>query len=324
MTSPVVSVVTPARDVGPWIGEAVDSVLAQTERDFEYIVIDDGSVDDTADQVRRRAAVDDRVRLVDGGGRGSAVARNIGIEQARAPLVAFLDGDDRWHPRFLQRELAVLARAPAAVGATFCHTLVMSATGRVVSARWQPSGTVDLDRMLVENCPPHNGSSLVVCRSCFDEAGLFDPAFPTATDLEMWLRITARSATPLFWGDRRYLLDMRIGRPGSVSLDRSARFADLETILAGYAPRMRRLHPGLAYVRPAVFAYRDGHDDTADRWADQALAAGRADLLRDAWGRALLTWHGAGPTGRACLRRARDAARSGTYRGLELIRGAGR
>ena len=67
-------------------------------------------------------------------------------------------------------------------------------------------------------------------------------------------------------------------------------------------------------MRPAVFAYRDGHDEIGDRWAAEARAAGTAALRRDVWGVALLAWHKAGPAGRARMRAARDAARGGVYR----------
>lgn len=316
--SPRVTVITPARDVGPWIGEAVDSVLAQTERDIEYLVVDDGSSDDTAEVVGRRA--DPRLRLLAGDGSGSGAARNRGLEQARAPFVAFLDGDDRWHPRFLERLLAAFDDVPPQVGAVFCHTRVMLPGGQVVAVRVQATGACDLDRLLAQNCPPHNGSSLLLRRSCFDDAGLFDTSLCSAVDFDMWLRIAARSATPLFWGLRRYLLDMRLGRPGAVSADRGARFAALETILARFAPAMSRLPAGLAYVRPAVFAYRDGFDDHGDRWAAHALAVGPGPLLRDGWGRELLAWHHAGPGGRPWLRSGRGHARAGVYRGLAAAR----
>ncbi|HXV94168.1 MAG TPA: glycosyltransferase [Pseudonocardia sp.] len=318
MPEPLVSVITPAYNVGPWIGAAVDSVLAQTERRFEYLVVDDGSTDETAEIVRARTAADDRVRLLRTANGGSGAARNVGLAAARAPFVAFLDGDDRWHRDFLRDQLAVFDRVPARVGAVFCHSRVMLENGQVVGLRWQPSGGCDLDRMLAENCPPHNGSSLVIRRSCFEEAGVFDAGLRSAVDFEMWLRIGSRSRTPLFWGNRRYLVDMRLGRPGSISSARGARFAALDGLLATYAPRMRRLHPGLAYVRPAVFAYRDGFDEIADRWAAQARLAGTDRLARSVYGQSLLAWSAAGPSGRAVLRSTRDRARSGLYRGVGL------
>lgn len=317
--SAVVSVVTPAYNVAAWIGEAVDSVRAQTEGRFEYVVVDDGSTDDTAEIVRARAALDPRIRLIRSQNAGSGAARNLGITDTSAPFVAFLDGDDRWHPDFLRRLLHVFDTGPAQVGAAFCHTRVMLESGRVVGPRWQPAGACDMDRFLAENNPTHNGSSLVIRRSCFDEVGGFDTTITSAVDLEMWLRIGAWSSTPLFWGVRRYLVDMRLMRTGSISSNRGARYESLDKLLTEYAPMMTRLPAGLAYVQPAVFAYRDGHDEIADRWAGTALTAGRARLAGSRWGQALLTWHRAGPETRARLRAARDTTRSGVYNGLAKV-----
>lgn len=313
------SVVTPAYNVGAWIGEAVDSVRVQTEGRFEYVVVDDGSTDDTADVVRCRAAVDPRIRLVSVDNAGSGAARNVGIEDTSAPFVAFLDGDDRWHPDFLRRLLHTVTTASGPVGAAFCHTRVMLESGRVVGPRWQPAGRCDMDRFLAENNPAHNGSSLVVRRSCFDEVGAFDTAIASAVDLEMWLRITAWSATPLFWGVRRYLVDMRLMRTGSISSNRTARYESLDKLLTEYAPMMTRLPAGLAYVQPAVFAYRDGYDEIADRWAEVALSAGTSRLARSRWGQALLTWHRGGPAWRARIRAGRDLARTGVYGGISKL-----
>ena len=175
--------------------------------------------------------------------------------------------------------------------------------------RWQPAGLCDLDRLLVDHNPPHNGSSLVLRRSCFEEVGTFDASLRSGVDFDMWLRIAAKSATPAFQGIRRWHVDMRLMRTGSISRDRSGRYRALETILAEYAPLMRRGHQGLAYVRPAVFAYRDGHDEIGDRWAAEARDAGTAALAgtSGAW----RCSHGIGPglpVGPGCGRRATPPA----------------
>lgn len=312
--APLVSVVTPAYTVGPWIGQAMDSVLSQTEGRLEYVVVDDGSTDDTAAIVAERAGRDPRLRLIQTENGGSGRARNVGLTATTAPFVAFLDGDDRWHPDFLRTALATLDTAAPHVGAAFSHTRVLLESGRVVGRRWQPAGICDLDRMLIDHNPPHNGSSLVLRRSCFAEVGTFDASLRSGVDFDMWLRIAAKSSTPVFQGIRRWHVDMRLMRTGSISRDRSGRYRALEKILAEYAPLMQRSHPGLAYVRPAVFAYRDGHDEIGDRWAEEARAAGTSALRRDLWGVALLAWHRAGPGHRARMRAARDAARGGAYR----------
>jgi glycosyltransferase involved in cell wall biosynthesis len=315
-TAPLVSVITPAYNVAAWIGEAIDSVLGQTESRLEYVVVDDGSTDGTADIVAERATRDPRLRLIRTPNGGSGQARNIAIEDTSAPFVAFLDGDDRWHPDFLRTALTKLQQAPPEVGATFSHTRVLLESGRLVGLRWLPAGPCDLDRLLIDHNPPHNGSSLLLRRSCFTEVGVFDAGLRSGVDFDMWLRIAAKSSMPVFLGIRRWHVDMRLMRTGSISLDRSARYRALDRILAEYSPMMRHSQSGLAYVRPAVFAYRDGRDDLGDIWAKEALTAGVGALRRDVWGLSMLAWTHAGPARRARMRNLRNTTRAGVYRGL--------
>lgn len=103
----------PAYNAGRYIGQAIESVLGQTEPDLELVVVDDGSTDDTPATVRAAAAVDSRVRLVQQPNSGKpAIARNRGIREARGDIVCFLDADDVWRPEKLRESTAVLARRP--------------------------------------------------------------------------------------------------------------------------------------------------------------------------------------------------------------------
>src|SRR5687768_6755484 len=102
------SVVVPAFNVAGCLDRAIDSVLAQTVRDFEIIVVDDASSDATADLARRRAAQDPRIRLLQNRvNSGPSVARNHGIAAARAEWVAILDADDAYEPDRLESLCAI-------------------------------------------------------------------------------------------------------------------------------------------------------------------------------------------------------------------------
>lgn len=98
LQTPRVSVIMPARNVDPFIDEALASVRASTMGDLEILVIDDGSTDHTADRVRRHAAADPRIRLLTGPGRGAGAARNLGFSHARGCWLAVVDADDAVHP----------------------------------------------------------------------------------------------------------------------------------------------------------------------------------------------------------------------------------
>jgi glycosyltransferase involved in cell wall biosynthesis len=108
--TPEISVIIPTYNRRAMVLEAIDSVLAQTFREFELIVVDDGSTDGTAEYLTR---LDKAIRTerIDHG--GPAAARNRGVETARAPMIAFLDSDDLWAPNKLDRHLAFMRANPA-------------------------------------------------------------------------------------------------------------------------------------------------------------------------------------------------------------------
>src|SRR5688572_27049916 len=118
---PQVSVVIPAFDAAPYIGAALESVFAQTFPDFEVLVVDDGSRDETPALV---AAYGTRVRYLRQENAGVAMARNRGIEASQGRLVAFLDADDTWLPTKLERQMAQLTGGCPVRACYSAHTLV--------------------------------------------------------------------------------------------------------------------------------------------------------------------------------------------------------
>lgn len=111
-SAPLISVVMPARNVAPYIDAAVESILAQSFSDFELVVRDDGSTDDTRERLRIWARRDSRIRLFEGEQLGLAGSSNWIVQQARAPLIARMDGDDLARSDRLERQLAVLRGDP--------------------------------------------------------------------------------------------------------------------------------------------------------------------------------------------------------------------
>ena len=106
--TPEVSVIIPTYNRKAMVHDAVASVLAQRDANFELIVIDDGSTDETSESLTRL----DDVRIVRTGHRGPAAARNRGVAMAHGPLIAFLDSDDLWMPDKLHRQLAYMREHP--------------------------------------------------------------------------------------------------------------------------------------------------------------------------------------------------------------------
>ena len=184
---PRVSVIVPTHNRPDASVRAIRSVLDQTFADFELLVIDDASSDDTAE---RCEAVDDpRVTLhrqpING---GVARARNAGMRQARGRYLAFLDSDDLWEPTKLARQVALLESLPAECGMVYCGMRMSRADGseRIVT----PTHRGDLaELMLRENVILPGGSGPVMRRSALATVGFFDPRLPAIEDYDYWLRL---------------------------------------------------------------------------------------------------------------------------------------
>jgi len=173
--APLVSVVIPAYNAANTIAEALKSACAQSYRNLEIIVVDDGSTDDTGDIVRQIAAEDSRIRLIQTPNRGVAAARNRGIEEARADYVAMLDADDLWHPTKLQKQMEVMRSSPVEPGFVYCLYRNINADGLVTYSAPEVAcrGNV-LTRHVYVNFVG-NGSSLLLRRDAIEAVGGFDP-----------------------------------------------------------------------------------------------------------------------------------------------------
>ncbi len=185
MKSPTVSVVIVAYNKADTIGPAIESVLRQTYKDFEVLVIDDGSTDDTATRVR---VFGDRVRYVPKENGGTGSARNLGIASARGELVAFLDGDDLWLPRKLEVQLAAFAREPNIVGAQCSAYCVNNGLAVIEARRCHPARDSLLDFLLFRNLPAFS-STLVVRRDRIEAAGGFATDLVILSDWDMACRL---------------------------------------------------------------------------------------------------------------------------------------
>jgi len=108
--APCVTVITPAYNAARFLADTIESVRRQTFHDWELVIIDDGSTDETVAIVERYAAADDRIRLLKQPNAGPSAARNHGMRAARGRYFAFLDSDDQWMPEFLEHQLDVFAR----------------------------------------------------------------------------------------------------------------------------------------------------------------------------------------------------------------------
>jgi len=184
MTSPRVSVVIPTYNRAHFLAEAIESVLAQTFRDWEMIVVDDGSTDDTPRVVERYGGQLTYLRQPH---LGTSAGRNAGIARARGQFVAFLDDDDVWLPGKLAAQLEVFERYPQA-GIVGCGESLMDPSGRVYY-ECPAKPQVTYKELVVRYPVMGYTTGALVRKVCFERAGGFDPGFPRYQDWETWLRI---------------------------------------------------------------------------------------------------------------------------------------
>ena len=185
---PKISVVIPTYNRADLISETLDSVLAQTYRDFEVIVVDDGSTDDT---IKLLSKYGQDIRIIGQENQGAGSARNTGIREAKGEFIAFLDSDDLWLPKKLERQIAFLDRNRDLSWVYTDVEVFDGESGRKLYILGQCSRLYEgdiLPYLFLKNFIP--SSTLLVRRSIFNEIGAFK-TLPMAQDCDMWLRIAA-------------------------------------------------------------------------------------------------------------------------------------
>lgn len=197
MTSPRVSVVLPTFGRPRLLRRAIDSVCAQTVRAWELWVVDDNPPWGQARAATRAllASIDDpRVRyLAHAANRGGSAARNTGIRHARAPWIAFLDDDDVWLVRKLERQLAVAERTEADVAMVYCGFERRFDDGRARAEIPSPR-PFDFGQLLAKN--RIGGTSAVMCRkAALTGVGGFDERLASKQDIDLYLRLCRRHRT---------------------------------------------------------------------------------------------------------------------------------
>ncbi len=182
-----VSVIIPSYNRGWIIKEAIDSVLAQDYRDFELIVVDDGSTDNTSEILD---SYKDDIKVFFQDNNGVSAARNRGIAASLGRFVAFLDSDDLWLPQKLSTQVAFFNNTPDAL---ICQTEELWIRNGIrvnpKKRHKKPSGMIFEPSLALCLVSP---SAVMIRRSLFDRVGNFDETLPACEDYDLWLRITCR------------------------------------------------------------------------------------------------------------------------------------
>lgn len=286
---PKVSVVLAVYNGGRHLEASVRSILDQTFRDFELIIVDDGSTDGTPEMLLTRQRADQRVVLVRQDHRGLTLSLNRGIAVARGAYIARQDADDISRPERFERQVAYLEAHPS-VAALGTAADVIDTSGAIVGALTTARGAVAVKRGLVtlRSTPVHG--SVMMRKKALDAVGAYREAFPVSQDYDLWLRLSDR-----------FEIDNIPDVLYQWRLDRDSVYAKRRTTQLQYAGI------ALAMARERASAGEDSYellescDGDLDRFAARYR---RGALLHAIWGELLLRGLGNSRRVRRHFRRA--------------------
>lgn len=243
---PSVSVIIPTYNRGYCIARAIASVLGQSYADFELIVVDDGSTDDTRSVLDSFA--DPRLKVMrHPTNRGVGATINTGIRQSAGALIAIQDSDDEWLPEKLARQVAVMNAADGTLGVVYCDQWRFRGDEKAYFAapHLTPADGIVYDRALDDALYNIGNQSLLIRRRCFDKVGLYDERLPKNEDLDMLIRISRYFQ---FQHIPEPLLNYYVTADSVTARGESAGIQTQETLFHKFLPDLERL--------PAVLAKR--------------------------------------------------------------------
>lgn len=251
---PTVSVIIPTYNRAHLVGRAVRSVLAQTYQDFEVIVVDDGSVDNTQEMMKgfNEKGI---IYIKHPSNKGVSAARNTGIKHAKGKYVAFQDSDDEWLPDKLEKQIRVFENAKPDTG------LIYTGMWRIKNNRKKfiPGHAIkkregNIHDILLERCFVGTPTTLIR-KECFKRIGMFDENLRCADDWDMWIRISEHYAFAYI--DEPLVISHC--QPDSISQDRDTGPKASEMILAkhyGKFSKDKRLLGKRLYWIGNLFCYK--------------------------------------------------------------------
>jgi glycosyltransferase involved in cell wall biosynthesis len=221
-----VSVIVSTYNYAKYLEDCIYSILNQTYQDFELIIINDGSTDNTDDIVSRHLS-NEKIIYIKQNNTGQAIATNNGILKASGKLIAFLDADDLWEPTKLEKQVKLFSRD--SIGVVYSRVKFMDSNGlpldkKLTGKYFLPRSGHITNFLLFENFIPY--SSAVVRRECFDDFEMFNPEYKNGLDWDLWLRISTKYE---FAYVDEHLLTYRVGHPGQLTsnIERSVQCAHL-------------------------------------------------------------------------------------------------
>jgi glycosyltransferase involved in cell wall biosynthesis len=192
---PKVSVIIPTYNRADLLPRTIKSSLNQTFKDFELIIVDDGSTDNTKEVVEKFKKKDNRVKYIwqENSG-GPASPKNKGIKASKGEYIAFLDDDDEWFPEKIEKQLEIFENSKVKnIGIVACNALDLFEDSKTTKEyKIKETKEEKYLPMILNGCFIHSSSSVVVKKNTFKKVGYFDKRLKTADDWDMWIRIISK------------------------------------------------------------------------------------------------------------------------------------
>ena len=272
---PTVSVIISTYNRSHVLGRSIQSVLNQTFQDFELIIVDDGSTDDTEKIVSNLS--NEKVKYVrHQKNRGASVARNIGIRLAKGDYIAILDDDDEWMPEILEKQMKVFYTAPPEVGAVYTKYKKYDSLGEYVPPLKVAKKEGDLFKQLLKEFYIQWQTALIK-RECFDKVGLISESMLYSRDWDFLLRISQHYQFLYIDEPLAIIHEQPEGR-----LSKFEPFlADIQRILKMYFPQIKQDRKVLAiyYYRIAFWSCHLGKIGQGRYYYLKSLRAYPVDII---------------------------------------------
>jgi glycosyltransferase involved in cell wall biosynthesis len=276
---PLVSVIIPAFNAEIFIPRTLESVLSQTYQNIEVLVVDDGSVDRTAEIVKSFAQKDSRITLLQQANAGVAAARNLAIEKSRGEYIAPIDADDIWYPQNLEKQLECLIKSEPSVGVVYSWSVDINEEDLLTGGFYNSTITGEVYKALVYKYFIGNASSSLIRRLCFEKVGGYNCKMKAENaqgceDWELHLRIAQYyqfKVVPEYLVGYRQITSSMSCNFAAMAKGHTLILADVRRYHSKVPEKVYRWSSSNFYIYLAVKSNRNGNDRSALFWLYRAL-----------------------------------------------------